>query len=138
MVEYGPCPYPAQTSWIRPPARSRARPLSTVGDSDISFPTGVVVEVAAPASGGSLVYDPLFNGPTLTETIDAGGYPGVAGVPVLVKTIKGHVHGDYRDGGVRVSFFGPQILLLVHTFRGRLWRPDNAAGGSGGLRPDRL
>lgn len=73
--------------WSGPLGPLRDKRVITVGSDDVLFPLGAIVQAG---TTGDLVYITLEGSVELTETIaTVGDFIGVAGIPVLIKEVKG-------------------------------------------------
>ena len=82
-------PQPNINNLDSPVGPLRDRYIQTIGVDDVEFPTGVICQVAAPATGGVLEYQTLVGTADQTETLAEGEFPNVNGVAVLLKLIRG-------------------------------------------------
>ena len=76
--------------WRGPLGPLRDKVTVTIGSADVEFPDGVIVQINLPAAAGTLVYRTLEGEDDQTEAgLAQGDSINVAGVPVVIKTIKG-------------------------------------------------
>ena len=64
----------------------KSKLVVAVGNDDLSYPSGIIVQVA---TAGDITYRPLDSNEDLTETVARGDTIGVGGIPVLIKIIRG-------------------------------------------------
>lgn len=72
--------------WYSGPAGPlKSRSVVDISTTDYTDDRGFLVEAA---TAGDLTYRPLIGAADQTQTVTAGGYPSVAGVPVICTAVR--------------------------------------------------